>query len=362
MTDAFTNSKRHIAALDGVRFLAALLVFVAHFFHANFPAETGNFLLEFMRDLAPVGMSLFFVLSGYVIHYNYREMCGRKDYWRFAIARFSRLYPLYILVIIASLTWNLQTRGIAWPGADNLWVLPFYLLGIQSWFYKVDGVALIPALGDWVAMTWSISTEIFFYLVYAIASPLLTLAAESVGPKAKRRALKLRHVCLATAIAYILVFLFLGSSDGSAKWLYYNAPYLRVGEFLMGCLVVGRAGKWMPPLAILLFTHAVLSALDLSYVFAPVFYAPIFAYLVSLSLVNPLWLLSWKPVARLGKASYSVYLLHAPFISFPVRFLGPLSAALSPLLTAAVSLICYKLYERPMQKALRRSLEMALTN
>jgi peptidoglycan/LPS O-acetylase OafA/YrhL len=50
-----------------------------------------------------LGMPLFFTLSGFIIHYVYCE-AFRANWGRavgdFAVARFSRLYPLYFLLLM----------------------------------------------------------------------------------------------------------------------------------------------------------------------------------------------------------------------------------------------------------------------
>src|SRR5271155_898494 len=97
------SSNHHVPALDGVRFMAALCVLLGHAISIlqsdpNAPIEG---ILEFLLgNLAGLGMTLFFILSGFVIHLNYRETAGlgRGGTARFLIARFARLYPLYILV------------------------------------------------------------------------------------------------------------------------------------------------------------------------------------------------------------------------------------------------------------------------
>jgi peptidoglycan/LPS O-acetylase OafA/YrhL len=87
-------------------------------------------------------MTLFFVLSGFVIHYNYGELvtkvavAGKSRYLR---ARFARLYPLYLLmlpvyIMLSSRTLDLL-NGHPDRFGDILRSLPWFLLSIQSWIY-----------------------------------------------------------------------------------------------------------------------------------------------------------------------------------------------------------------------------------
>jgi peptidoglycan/LPS O-acetylase OafA/YrhL len=96
--------------------------------------------------LAYFGMSLFFVLSGFVIQYNYGVSFGtlplRTATYRFYVARFARLYPLYAFTILVALP--------SIPTPFPLWVNLSYQTLTQSWF-NVQ-FAMFPP-------DWSISAE-----------------------------------------------------------------------------------------------------------------------------------------------------------------------------------------------------------
>jgi hypothetical protein len=84
-------------ALDGLRGVAAFLVAGAHYM----TMDGGAPLSEIVQTLTGLGMTSFFVLSGFVIHYNYNATITRPGGLRlFFVARFARLYPLYILLFL----------------------------------------------------------------------------------------------------------------------------------------------------------------------------------------------------------------------------------------------------------------------
>jgi hypothetical protein len=99
----------YVPALDGLRGLAALLVAGAHYM----TMEGGAPLSEIVQTLTGLGMTLFFVLSGFVIHYNYNATITRPGGLRlFFVARFARLYPLYIILILFDFAYTgLTARG-----------------------------------------------------------------------------------------------------------------------------------------------------------------------------------------------------------------------------------------------------------
>ena len=94
-----------IPALTGLRFVAAGTVVFAHAFQKFLPLPqslSGDppwwYLLP--ANLSGIGMPLFFVLSGFVIHYNYSAPLQEervRGTFNFLVARFARIYPLYIV-------------------------------------------------------------------------------------------------------------------------------------------------------------------------------------------------------------------------------------------------------------------------
>jgi peptidoglycan/LPS O-acetylase OafA/YrhL len=109
-------------------------------------------------------MTLFLTLSGFMIHYNYgHTLIGlRLDaVWKFAVARFACLYPAFLLVVLISIAF----AGTVPPVVPYIW--PYYLTMTHGWFYlQFVGVDLGDALAPG---SWSISVEIFLYLIYVVA-------------------------------------------------------------------------------------------------------------------------------------------------------------------------------------------------
>lgn len=165
-----SGTKADIPALTGLRFLAALSVAMAHgsLLVMTYPGPRPVFF-HYMSAIAGFGMTLFFVLSGFVIHYNYRELVrtGFPGVREFFWARFARLYPLFALVLLTDMilgNWNF--RQLANGGSAivaSLEALPYFLLLTQTWKYEVIGTnSLVYQLGVNVPLSWSISTEWFW--------------------------------------------------------------------------------------------------------------------------------------------------------------------------------------------------------
>jgi peptidoglycan/LPS O-acetylase OafA/YrhL len=94
------SNKKYLPTLDGIRFIAAFSILWGHDWgnaaqFSDYPA-----IASYGGAISLYGMPLFFVLSGFVIHYNYSELFKtRKAGWavsQFLGARIARLYPLFI--------------------------------------------------------------------------------------------------------------------------------------------------------------------------------------------------------------------------------------------------------------------------
>ena len=147
-----TTDTRTLHALTGLRFVAALAVFVHH--------VSGHFGIDKVRgSLGALAVSFFFVLSGFILTYVYDGRLQRNGIRRFYFSRWVRIWPLHITCFLISLI------GFGVGGLEGQFLFPKLVaagLLLQSWvpdagwIFAVNGVA------------WSISTEMFFYLAFPL--------------------------------------------------------------------------------------------------------------------------------------------------------------------------------------------------
>ena len=118
--------------------------------------------------LAPVvdngytSVSFFLLLSGFILAYNYSDRAARGEMaiGKFWLARFSRLYPVYVFSLIVSLS-MLATEFHAQS-------MPLFIGGIGLTLLLVQGWS--PTLSTfWNTPAWTMSTEAFFYLIFPLA-------------------------------------------------------------------------------------------------------------------------------------------------------------------------------------------------
>ena len=98
-----------IPALTSLRFLAALWVFLfhLHIWHGN----TGISFIDKVLLSGAVGMAFFFVLSGFILALSAFGQDLLANFRGYAIRRFSKIYPTYLFVLVASYMLN----GFAGP-------------------------------------------------------------------------------------------------------------------------------------------------------------------------------------------------------------------------------------------------------
>src|SRR5579885_1934252 len=113
-----------INSLTGLRFYAALLVFFSHFYiFSYFLNLQSGIWYEILQQIGWLGVSLFFVLSGFVLYVNYlTPEKQKKNCWDFYTARFARIYPVFILTTLVAIPIELfspEKRPVLFPLAMN---------------------------------------------------------------------------------------------------------------------------------------------------------------------------------------------------------------------------------------------------
>ena len=124
------SARSEILPLTGLRFVAAFFVFLFHIHH-KWPLATG--WLGNALNNGAAGMSLFFVLSGYVLSYQYsKRKTSFKDY---CTHRAARIYPIYLLAALLTLPWlfvDFSREG--WPLSKLFGMIIASATATQAWF------------------------------------------------------------------------------------------------------------------------------------------------------------------------------------------------------------------------------------
>ncbi|MCX7062349.1 MAG: acyltransferase [Gammaproteobacteria bacterium] len=334
-----------IASLNGIRALAVSLVFLAH---AGFEQLPGG-----------LGVTLFFVLSGYLIttllRREYRTQ-GAIALRAFYLRRLLRLMPpLLVVVALAAL---LSSLGLV-AGA-------FSLTGLLSVLFYFGNYQIIASdfggMPSGIGVVWSLAVEEHYYLLYP---PLAVLLLRS-----RRRGLPVA-VLAALCLAMLGWRCWLLLHDASPAWL-MMATDTRADAILVGCLMAFGSDSLLGAAAQpghgrrdrALFVGAALLLLA-TLVWRNEFFRLSLRYsLQSVALAALLWVavaradsrwfrwLGARPLVWLGGVSYSVYLSHQLILGFVQRQWPEHNELATLLITAALTLA--------LAEALRRLVEQPL--
>lgn len=296
-----------LLGLELMRFACAVSVLLWHYQHFFFQGgapvgfeTTAQPLYAWLKpfyEAGWLGVQAFWALSGFIFFWKYAQPVaqGRVSTWRFAVLRFSRLYPLHLLtlLIVAALgLWYRHLHGSDYVYQYNDWAhFALQLFMASDW----------PGRSEWSfnGPIWSISIEV---LVYALFFALCKLGLTRwwqvlglIGASAVVYALKLT----AHPVVLCVFFFYLGGLTHLAhKALIKRPPSHQYAAQAIGLLAVA-AGT-------VLLLSGKLRAMFYVAVLTPV------ALIVLLDWVKPRSPFAVRWITRLGNTTYASYLLHFP--------------------------------------------------
>lgn len=242
--DASANIRRvHLGALDGIRSFACLEIFCCHCLWGG----------------GALGVSLFLVLSGFLLTYRYLSCDAAAlppatpfGLIRFAWKRLSKLYLLHIIMMVIVVIVQLAQGNIQ---NDADWASLFiriisHVFIIQAWipvesvYFSLNG------------LSWYFSTIHFCYLCF----PLLLRMLRKLDTAKKAIFSLITVFVLQVFIARIFLVVFrINASDH--YYLTYVCPLFRIFDFTCGCLLAVVFSK-LPTARKSMLQHTVWEALS----------------------------------------------------------------------------------------------------
>lgn len=345
--NAAISASLYLPALDGLRFVAFLLVYLHHF--TVFP---GNPVFGALQSRGWVGVEIFFVISAFLLFYLLAAedtATGSINVPAFYMRRLLRVYPLMVgfpLLMLAM-------YGLTRDGLVGLLALASFTGNFVTW---IGSYAPFP---PYASHLWTLSSEFQIYLII----PLAYLLYKALG---QRNFLVLVLACWLICVVARLAFVLLGAKHP----IIWVTPFLRMESVLMGfALAIGWL-RGLPAWFVVLCLIASAALLVAGSNVDDEGYGLILLYPVCAVLAGSMaWLVTCVPMLRtlfssrfmifMGKRSFGLYVYHrigyvyahslAGYFAVPVNDASGLAlvAAIGLVFTTAMAAVSYAFFEKP---------------
>ncbi len=324
---------KRLFPLQWLRGVAALLVVTFHAYQYNRSGPTWQWPLSGVAHEALLGTDLFvdmfFVLSAFVLWLPVAKtaLAGRpgRPGWLMLMRRMARLLPLYATVV--AVVWAISNPSLPGHWQDLALHLTFTHVYSDTYIFWTNGPA------------WSLAVEFHFYVLIALAIPVVRRATARATTDRGRLlvALALPVACLLAGLAY-LAWATLVSQPESTDWSAWFNPLAKASDFGIGMLLAvlsargvrlgGPARAAAATIGIAALGVLVLSRGGES--LATNWWHPMYAVAIAVALCSivlhdgpsPRWM-SWQPLVWVGGLGYGIYLIHEPVLRL-LGFLGVL--------------------------------------
>lgn len=312
-----------IKALTGLRIVAALWVVLFHFrplLWAASPRLEDDFAPLF--DAGAQGVDLFFILSGFVLTWNYLDRMGPSFSMRgtlhFLWLRLSRVFPIYLVTMHIAALWIIFTLHVGTtpsPDVANFTAISYLrqLFMVQLWFAPFFDET------SWDGPAWSISAEWLAYLLFG----LLILLIFRIARVSRARTL----LVLAFAAALPPTLLLLASGVLYTPWSWVPRIIAQFAAGALACAAVRRLqisqrGRRVAGyLALLILAiivgglyyydaHPITGMVDSGGILAVLFMPLVVALSIGVGSLPAL--LSTRAMVYGGQISFSLYMIHEP--------------------------------------------------
>lgn len=346
--------------LTTTRFFAALSVVL---YHGG--RELGILSLFPMLTSGPSAVNYFFVLSGFVITLAYYRPEDRFDFRNYFMARFSRIYPVYILSFVLTCIYYLDLMSRIKAG--KIWANIFLY---QAWFPRYAS--------SFNVVAWSLSVEVFFYLLF----PLIVILVKrlsvnqvvwiSLGFWAISQVV--HSILFSTLIpeqSNLLNFFPLFHLNsfllGMAGGVWYRANLARwtINQSINRTILVASVGFVLLAISLREYVPSFTRGFSMDAgLLAPVFLIIVLA--LALDTTNLSQRLKHPWLVVLGDSSYALFILHIPFLWLFTRFLEmtgisiPFGLTFSIYVTFSIvlTILVFRYVERPARDWLRANAHM----
>lgn len=225
-----------IKALSGLRIVAAVWVVLFHYRPILAEAAPGfRSALKPILDCGAQGVDLFFILSGFVLAWNYLHKMGEgwsaRDTLHFLWLRLARVWPVYLVTMHLAAAWLIFTLHVGHVPSPDIGTLtaPNYLRQfflVQLWTEPYfDGTS-------WDGPAWSISAEWLAYLLFGV----LALVIYRVASATRARGL----ILMGIAATLPPVVMLLASGHFYTPWSWLPRIVMQFTAGMLACAAVRK--------------------------------------------------------------------------------------------------------------------------
>lgn len=320
------DKKQHFESFDALRFFSFLIVFFSHLPYSKING------LHFLKLEGTIGVNFFFILSGFLITYILlfeKKIQGSINLKHFFAKRILRIWPLYFVVILFAFSSNyiIQFLGLS---SSNVGYSPNWLLSclfLENYMvihhHSYANISPLPVI-------WSLCIEEHFYIIWGIL--LYFIKIQRVLP----------IIITLIIVGYISRFIFVYNN-----WLFKDI-FTNIDYFMYGAIpayfyvnnkekfnsIVATVSNYIKTviiiLSILLIYFASHYGFKNSALVTPIAYGILFTSVLIIFIpndanfkINPNSIIS-----KLGKYTYSLYLLHVVIINFFIQLFTKINVSI----------------------------------
>jgi peptidoglycan/LPS O-acetylase OafA/YrhL len=306
-----TDVAARVGTIDGLRGLLALCVFFHHAALWHQYVVTGEWRLppsRFYANLGQAGVSMFFMITGYLFWSQMLKTKGRPNLPRLYVTRVFRIVPLYLVLALIVLVWvgfATHWRLSESPFALSTEVARLLAGGALNMPNVLNGSRGAPLIS--AGVTWSLHYEWIFYASLPVTAffarnPLVGFLFPVVG----------------LMIAALLVFRGSDPFEAALVLLFSVGMIVAAVQKPLASVLVGIP-QWALSAAALATTVLAVSSFDGMYDVAPALLLGA-GFLLTVSGTTLFGLLMTRPARRLGDISYGIYLLQGPVLLLAFSF------------------------------------------
>ncbi len=355
------KEKIYLPHLNGVRFIAAFMVIFSHI-ELNKSYFNLNHNFHNVKHLGKLGVTLFFVLSGFLITYlliKEKEKTDTIQIKKFYMRRVLRIWPLYYTVIILSL--------FIFPYFE-IFETPYFKLRIDNSFELIKIILLLILflpnvlinikLIPFATQTWSVGVEEQFYILW----PILIEKTKNI------------YYCFLGIIIFYEFLRLILNLGYFSDIKYYALISNTILSFELSSLTIGALGAYLfhkrHKIHTVIAQQSILIIISLFLItslyfnfnfghFNSILYAILFCTLILnlVSFTKNYTLLENKYVYYLGSISFGLYMYHQIAIVFVINILQKINLLnnyliyiFSIIITILVSGLSYQFLEKPFLK------------